>query len=206
MTNSNVWFYDISVSVNWAGLATISNITDKSAVLNYEADRYGDIYWVALAAGSPIPTAKQIIAGTDASGNLATIIGNSRVIAGSPLKDTLSGLAPNTNYDVHAVVQSKVLKTSSVETVSFTTEQAVDVSSIARMKSTNVYPNPCNGKFSIQSNDNFTHVEILNLIGNVVYSKSLNGETEIQTNLAAGIYFVVLKGASATKTIQIIVK
>ncbi len=55
-----------------------------------------------------------------------------------------------------------------------------------------VYPNPCNGKFTVQSTKNLLHIKIFQTDGRCIYSQSANGlTTEVQTpDLNNGLYLL----------------
>jgi hypothetical protein len=53
-----------------------------------------------------------------------------------------------------------------------------------------VYPNPFNAEFIIETTE-LTSISVMNAIGEVVLSRTVNGRTSIDaTTLSAGIYFV----------------
>lgn len=56
---------------------------------------------------------------------------------------------------------------------------------------TQVYPNPNDGKFTINSTANMSHIQITNILGEVVFLQNINGNSVPITlnNLAAGIYY-----------------
>ena len=68
--------------------------------------------------------------------------------------------------------------------------------SICEIEWLDIYPNPTAGKLYIDSKFISDEIKILNLTGEVLYSKILNAETtEIDiSNLPAGVYLVITKG------------
>jgi hypothetical protein len=80
---------------------------------------------------------------------------------------------------------------------------AVDVSISSGVEEisglTNLYPNPATDKLTFSSNENGT-VEVLNLMGEIVNSKSVvNGVNQLDVSvLSAGIYIVRLQGSSVS--------
>jgi hypothetical protein len=53
-----------------------------------------------------------------------------------------------------------------------------------------VYPNPFNAEFIIETTE-LTSISVMNAMGEVVLSRTLNGRTSIDaTSLSAGIYFI----------------
>lgn len=61
----------------------------------------------------------------------------------------------------------------------------------------NVYPNPFNEKFTIEIQNNFQFMEILDLNGEMIYSKEINAVNKTEQielkDLADGIYFLKIK-------------
>lgn len=53
-----------------------------------------------------------------------------------------------------------------------------------------MYPNPFNAEFIIETTE-LTAISVMNAMGEVVLSRTVNGRTSVDaTNLSAGIYFV----------------
>jgi photosystem II stability/assembly factor-like uncharacterized protein len=54
------------------------------------------------------------------------------------------------------------------------------------------YPNPNNGMFTVSSSIPMMRVEVVNVVGQVVYEQNMNGQTKVDINFegAPGIYFV----------------
>jgi hypothetical protein len=53
-----------------------------------------------------------------------------------------------------------------------------------------VYPNPFNAEFIIETTE-LTSISVMNAMGEVVLSRTVNGRTSINaTSLSAGIYFI----------------
>jgi hypothetical protein len=60
----------------------------------------------------------------------------------------------------------------------------------ASANSLKVYPNPFNSEFIVETNE-LTAISVMNAMGEVVLSRTVNGRTSIDaTNLSVGIYFV----------------
>jgi len=73
----------------------------------------------------------------------------------------------------------------------------------------NLYPNPTNGNFVINSNFNIKSIEVINVLGKVIY---LNTENNFQNNyeidlsaVMKGIYFVKLDNGELIRTEKIII-
>lgn len=58
-----------------------------------------------------------------------------------------------------------------------------------------IYPNPSNGNFNIKAVNTMTEISIYDIVGKLIYSKSINSENEeIKTsNLSKGIYVVSIE-------------
>lgn len=72
----------------------------------------------------------------------------------------------------------------------------------------NVYPNPNNGEFTIQSENDLT-VKIVNQLGQVVYSDVLSAENNKKinvSNLPVGLYYVVCSDGQSSVSKAVIVK
>ncbi len=69
-----------------------------------------------------------------------------------------------------------------------------------------IYPNPSSGIFSMQSSEKITSIEIMNVLGEIIYSKSINSEkAKIDlSEKAKGIYFVTICEGSKTRIEKII--
>lgn len=72
----------------------------------------------------------------------------------------------------------------------------------------NIFPNPVHGIISIESDKKISTVEIMNLVGEKIYSGNINGELSAKIDLSSqpkGMYFIRIKsdGASAVKKIFI---
>ncbi len=79
--------------------------------------------------------------------------------------------------------------------------------------SLNIFPNPTNGKFTVQFNMNIgtTEIEVVNLLNEVVYSNRMevNSRTAINIDLsdnAEGLYFVRLKAQNTESIKKVVVR
>ncbi len=104
--------------------SAVTNITEDSGDFEYTFSESGTTSYILVAGGSTAPTAAQVAAGVDYSG--VTVIDNATVATTADVAHTfnLTGLTPNTNYDVYAVTLyfdgfSNVY--SAVENANFTT-------------------------------------------------------------------------------------
>lgn len=60
---------------------------------------------------------------------------------------------------------------------------------------TQVYPNPNDGSFTINSTSNLSYIEVTNILGEVVFSQNIMGNSVpiVLNNLAAGLYYYSIK-------------
>lgn len=68
-----------------------------------------------------------------------------------------------------------------------------------------IYPNPTSGNFTISTTESL-EVEILDIAGRRVDSFEINGTTELRKGLAAGVYFVKMKGENGILIKKLLVK
>lgn len=69
-----------------------------------------------------------------------------------------------------------------------------------------IFPNPCTNMLNVSA-ENYNKVELINLLGQVVYTNSINNFAEINvSNLNNGVYFVRLSGENGTTTQRFIKK
>lgn len=86
---------------------------------------------------------------------------------------------------------------------------SVSVNELSVHSSVSIFPNPSNGQFVIESNEEINRFEITNLLGEVVFSR--DGLKNIQRynvteKFAAGVYLVNTYGANSRSTIKMIVE
>ena len=79
--------------------------------------------------------------------------------------------------------------------------------------SLNIFPNPTNGKFTVQFNMNIgtTQIEVVNLLNEVVYSNSMDVKSNTAVNIdlsdnADGLYFVRLRAQNTESIKKIVVR
>jgi len=71
----------------------------------------------------------------------------------------------------------------------------------------NIYPNPTKGKFTINSNEKISSVEVYNLIGEKIYTNTNLTSNEIDlTNISKGIYFVKIFVGAKTHIEKIVIE
>jgi len=73
-----------------------------------------------------------------------------------------------------------------------------------------LYPNPNNGKFSINSVNTINLIEVYNMLGELIYAASdINPQTQKEIDISAapkGIYFVKISDKDKTCTVKIVVQ
>ena len=99
-----VWGGSI-ISLPGATIAFISNVTPDMISVTVPSNTNGTAYVAVLADGAPAPTAATIRSARTRTAGV-DVAGKSRVIADSRAIIVLTGLAPNTLYDVYTVVES----------------------------------------------------------------------------------------------------
>ncbi|MCF6341685.1 MAG: PKD domain-containing protein [Bacteroidales bacterium] len=86
-------------------------------------------------------------------------------------------------------------------------DQCVGVGNVFSEENINIYPNPNDGKFVVESSDFIISVEIINQLGEVVFAKNYNRKRiEIEADLKKGIYYIRLTtkdGSVSTKKIVV---
>ena len=73
--------------------------------------------------------------------------------------------------------------------------------------SVSIYPNPTNGKCTIQSKEKISSIEIMNVMGEEIYKSSVRGEkSEVDLSKQPnGIYFLKIKTGQGVATKKIII-
>ncbi len=71
-----------------------------------------------------------------------------------------------------------------------------------------VSPNPSQGVFTVNNINNYTSIEVINSLGQEVYTAENNGQAAVSIDLSNrhGVYFVKLSGNGATVTRRVIIK
>ncbi|MED0708296.1 PQQ-binding-like beta-propeller repeat protein [Aneurinibacillus aneurinilyticus] len=105
------------------GYPKVDNITASTASLAVKTDKIGKAYYVVLPQGETAPTAVQVKAGQDSTGQAAAIAGSGGFTAGAEAQLPLSGLKKNTAYNVYVVAEDIATppNTTAVQQVGFTT-------------------------------------------------------------------------------------
>ena len=120
---------------------------------------------------------------------------------------SLTGLTSVTSYYVRAYATNSQ-GTSYGNQQTFTSSVGIDENLF--YKYLKVYPNPSNGKFKIESYNNFINsIEIINIVGQKVFSKNYlkKSKSEIDiSNQNNGIYFLSVTTNDKTFTTKIILQ
>ena len=115
----------------------ISDITTTTANFTAETDESGMGYWVVVPRGSSAPSPDQIVAETDGDDNPGTDSGSGAMVADTPHVFPLSGLSPDTEYELYFVNDLGEGAYSTVVRVQFRTlEEAgvIDVTGFVDMR------------------------------------------------------------------------
>jgi len=93
--------------------------------------------------------------------------------------------------------------------ITFTARNSADIDVIIGLNTINenaisIYPNPSNGTFTINVNDNF-NIEVLDIAGKVLQNTTVNSNTTINIS-EAGVYFLRFTNEKGTTVKRIIVK
>lgn len=126
---------------------------------------------------------------------------------GSPI-DTIAGLWVIPNSTTTYILQQTICGTIKYDTV---TVVVADPNGFhkSRINSTEIFPNPSNGKFTIKGiNNQSLQITISNLLGQIIYAtQSSSYLTEIDLSKERkGIYFVTVKGTDFSRSIKVIVE
>lgn len=112
----------------------------------------GNSYYVVLPSGATQPSSAQVKAGQDAAGTTATIKASGTIVygtAGAESSSVVTGLNPNTTYDVYFVAQDGVPTLQLTSTlVSVTTSALSSVADPISISSTVISPNEIDVSFT----------------------------------------------------------
>lgn len=128
------------------------------------------------------------------------------VYYGSDDNTAEDALQPNTGYTLWAVPVNANEEIGTDSKLTFTTGQ-VGLTEVAQ-STISVYPNPTSDYVQVSSLAPISNVEILNTLGQVVYSDNTvaNGYNISVSNLEKGTYFVKVRTANSVNTSKVIVK
>ncbi len=78
----------------------------------------------------------------------------------------------------------------------------------SKLNNFQVFPNPSSGKFTIESSQNFSSIEIINPLGEKIYSATVNSKQEAValSSQSKGIYFVEMFFGNERRTRKIIIE
>ncbi|SVB03603.1 uncharacterized protein METZ01_LOCUS156457, partial [marine metagenome] len=125
--NLAIWSYTIAAPAFAEGYPVASNVSDDNFEIKAKTDKAGTIYYVVLTNGAATPTAAEVKAGTDASGNTDSVaVAGSTTLTAETEKSVsiTSSISSGTSYDVYVVVEdnsSSPLLQSSASLIEITT-------------------------------------------------------------------------------------
>ena len=82
------------------------------------------------------------------------------------------------------------------------------VDEVAAVINVSIAPNPSKGVFTVSNIETFNNVQVINSLGQEVYSVANNGQSSIVMDLSnrRGVYFVKLSGKGEAVTRRVIIK
>lgn len=86
--------------------------------------------------------------------------------------------------------------------------ESLDLEEEAAQLSVSISPNPSKGLFTISNINNYSKIQVINSLGQEVYSLDNSGQTSVSIDLSQrrGLYFVKLSGSEGTVTRRVIIK
>ncbi len=177
------WTVTVTITTNvLSDVATLSDLTyDGTIITDFSATIFE--YNVELESGT---TAVPVVVGTPTDDNASTEITDANELPGIT---TL-------------LVTAEDGITTELYTINFT----VAASSINNILDgeISIYPNPSNGEFSINVNDNY-NLDIIDIAGRVINSIVINSNSKINIS-ESGIYFLRFSNNTGTYTEKVFVK
>lgn len=80
----------------------------------------------------------------------------------------------------------------------------VGINDIQNINSIDIYPNPSDGLLSIRTNENIEKVQLLDLLGNIVYTEYTSNNTLDLSAFSKGVYFVHISTTQRESTHKIL--
>lgn len=86
--------------------------------------------------------------------------------------------------------------------------ETLSLEEAASQPSVSIAPNPSNGIFTVKNIGNYSDVQVINSLGQEVYTATTNGSTTLTIDLSdrRGVYFVKLNGNGEAVTRRVIIK
>lgn len=113
------------------------------------------------------------------------------------------------NYSSMIYIPGDVVYTNgNAAAIRLVIDENVGISDLDKLEGVSVYPNPTEGLIQVKVNDlGMYSVEVMNVLGETVYSGTANGNTTVDLNSqTAGIYMVRVSTKTAAHTERVVVK
>ncbi len=110
--------------------------------------------------------------------------------------ETSQSYTATANGDYAVVITSGACS----DTSACTNITGIGLNSLSKTSAYSIYPNPSNGKFTINTNGTVNQkIEVLNLIGQVVYTATISGKQDLDlSSFEAGVYTIKFVGSTNT--------
>lgn len=120
------------------------------------------------------------------------------------LGEQITGLTPNTTYDVYVFSVCNASLSDLLGPVSFTTEELSVKSNY--FSEFLVYPNPTNSLVNLKSAYPIKNISLYNILGKKIYSADPNNlQTKVNLNqLSSGVYLLQIKINEQVKTVKLL--
>ena len=200
-----------------SGTGSITNPTSPtSAVTGLSAGTNVFQWAISNTACAPSTSTVAIMVG-----NVPTVTANSSsslTCTGDPVNLTASGatsyswstgattsvIAVSPSVTTTYTVTGTIGSCSSVISITQNVSACTGINQLTTNYAVLVYPNPFKEELNINLNETAT-AEVFNTLGQVIIVKTINGVGAINTSeLAKGVYYLRVKGASGSKTLKIV--
>lgn len=161
-----------------------------------------NISWNAVSGAQSYKTEYGVAGFTQGSGTVGSSSTNSM---------NLTGLIPQTTYDVYVTTNCGNSSLSSASKISFTTvASTLGLENIEKNTAISIYPNPASDILNIELPENLSNSEItvFNLLGQKVFSAELNG-THLTLDISTwekGIYLVRTDNTAASQLKKLVIE
>lgn len=195
ITNYDIVKYDVNGNFKWFTPYDSASVNGSSSLA---LDSSGNIYMTCakkvVGTSSDIATIK-----LDIAGNIKWEIRYNQTISGAEYP---SELIVEKDGDIY------VTGTSAGELITIKYSQTTGIDELGNGNNFIIYPNPTNGIFTIQSSEKFSQIEIINLLGEKIYSEQINSnKREVDlTKQPKGIYFIKINSEKGTVTKKVIIQ
>ena len=133
--------------------------------------------------------------------------GNAIVTAATAKDFNLTGLNGLTNYKVYLVVEDTSTNLSSVQSVPFTTIEAMAIDPAYAAQNLTLFPNPATSWVNVKISESSKY-KLVNMLGETIQEGLLNsGNNKVQlTGIRKGTYFLQTVSVNNTTTNKLIIR